>query len=567
MTPLPETVDFNFHIKPILVQNCYLCHGPDPSSRKANLRLDTFEGATAHLEEGGQAIVPGKASKSKLIYRINHKEEDQLMPPPESNYKLSEREKALLHKWIDQGAAWKPHWSFIKPESEIALNQPGTLDSLIAVQINEKDLEVSPEADKYTLIRRVAYIITGLPPSPDEIQEYVNDKAADAYERMVERYLNSPGYGERWARHWMDLVRYAETKGHEFDYEITGAWNYRDYLIRAFNEDVPYDQILREHIAGDLIESPRIGTSSGIAESAIGTAFLAMGEGTHSPVDIKKDEADRIDNMIDVTSKTFQALTVSCARCHDHKFDPILTADYYAMYGIMESTRFSPLPLKNTREQQTARSEIEQLNLYIGKMVSEKWDEEVKEIASASQKAKSLEEHSDGDKLIGDFRSTDFDGWRSDGMAFGSGTTLGKLRWNKKGDKIVGIDKGKVSSRFYGPGIFGALRSPNFTIDSDFVGIKARGKQSTLRIVIDNFQLIQNPIYGNLQQGVDDADWRNYTFDVSPWIGHKAYIEVLPGGYKRHSYQLPEEAYIEVEYAGIYDLNWPVAWNQAPPAR
>ncbi|MGI9551121.1 MAG: DUF1549 domain-containing protein [Aurantibacter sp.] len=341
--PLPDTVDFNFHVRPILVQNCYLCHGPDPSGRKADMRLDTYEGATAALKEGGHAIVPGKPSKSRLVYRIYHEEEDQIMPPPESNYKLTAREKAMLKKWIDQGAEWKDHWAFIKPETSVPLSSTRAIDSLIDFGLNQKQLAKTPQADKNSLIRRVSYLLTGLPPSPNDVENFMADKSLNAYEKMVDRYLNSSAYGERWARHWMDLVRYAETKGHEFDYSIVGAWRYRDYLIRAFNDDVPYNQLLKEHLAGDLLDSVRYNTQSKIAQSPLGTVFFAMAEGTHSPVDLKKDEADRIDNIIDVTSKTFQGLTVSCARCHDHKFDPILTADYYSMYGMVESTRFSPV--------------------------------------------------------------------------------------------------------------------------------------------------------------------------------------------------------------------------------
>ena len=170
--PLPETVDFNFHVRPILVRNCYLCHGPDPSGRKADLRLDTYEGATASLKEGGHAIVPGKPSKSQLVNRIYHEEEDQVMPPPESNYKLTEREKALLEKWIDQGAEWKDHWAFIEPKTSIPVSRTTAIDSLINIRIDQKQLAKSPEADKNSLIRRVSYLLTGLPPSPFAIEKF-----------------------------------------------------------------------------------------------------------------------------------------------------------------------------------------------------------------------------------------------------------------------------------------------------------------------------------------------------------------------------------------------------------
>jgi hypothetical protein len=556
--PLPKVVDFNFHVKPILVQNCYLCHGPDPSSRKAELRLDTYEGATAALKEGGHAIVPGKTSKSNLVQRIYNEDPSQIMPPPETNLKLTEREKALLNKWIDQGAEWKEHWSFITPETKIVLSDPKAIDFLIDKRLNEKGLEKVPLANKNSLIRRVSYLLTGLPPKPDEVQEFIGDTSSVAYEKLVDRYLNSPAYGERWARHWMDLVRYAETKGHEFDYTITGAWKYRDYLIRAFNEDVPYDQILKEHIAGDLLENARENKETGISESRLGTTFYVMGEGTHSPVDVRQDEVDRIDNMIDVTTKTFQGLTVSCAKCHDHKFDPITAADYYALYGVMESTRFSPVPADVGKDKKLAEKEIKGLKSYMRQLVADKWSAgqnsaRYTDLAEKQDKVPSNRDY----KVIGDFRGRDLAGWKSDGLAFGESTTLGNPIVDPNTGKLLGLDEGKASSQWIGKGIFGALRSPNMVLDKDFIGVRALGQNSSIRIIIDNFQLIQNPIYGGMDQRVNTGNWTNFVFNVAPWKGRKAYIEIIPGGYDRHIYNLPQDAFIEAQYAVTYDGEWP----------
>nr|WP_281500989.1 PSD1 and planctomycete cytochrome C domain-containing protein [Cellulophaga sp. F20128] len=557
--PLPEIVDFNFHIRPILVQNCYLCHGPDPSSRKANLRLDNLEGATALLEDGGYAIVPKKSSKGLLIRRINHTAEDQIMPPPESNLKLTPRDKALLEKWIDQGAQWKDHWAFIQPTTTANANDNNVIDAFIDKRIEEKGIEKMPTADKNTLIRRVSYLLTGLPPSPTAVENFIANKSDLAYEQLVDSYLNTPAYGERWARHWMDLTRYAETKGHEFDYTITGAWKYRDYLIRAFNDDIAYDQLLKEHLAGDLLENPRYGKEDGILESPLGTAFFAMGEGTHSPVDIRQDEADRIDNIIDVTTKTFQGLTVSCAKCHDHKFDPITAADYYAFYGVIESTRFSPIPAELSKDKKQTVQEIEGLQTYMRQMLADSWSDKAKSIqAQHSIKDKQVpSKDTPNYKVIGDFRNSDFNGWKSNGLGFGNGTTLGNPILDKNTEKLIRLDEGRASSKAMGLSIFGALRSPNFVIDTDFIGIRALGVKSTIRIVVDNFQLIQNPIYGNLTRGINTPEWNNHTFNVASLKGHKAYIEILPGGYNRHDYSLPEDAFIEAEYAIAYDEEWP----------
>ncbi len=562
---VPKTVDFNFDVRPILVQKCYLCHGPDPSSREAGLRLDTFEGATALLEKGTRAIVPGHAGKSELVHRITHEDPDLRMPAIESNMELSEYEIAVLKKWIDQGAEWKPHWAFIMPDREafqkVNNGEPvHQIDNFILNKIEEQGLKPAPQADKNALIRRVSYLLTGLPPTAEMISQFIADQSPDAYEKIVDYYLNSSAFGERWARHWMDVVRYAETKGHEFDYAIPGAWKYRDYLIRAFNEDVPYDLLVKEHLAGDMMDSIRWNKESGFNESQIGTAFYAMGEGTHSPVDIRKDEADRIDNMIDVTTKTFQALTVSCARCHDHKFDPIPTADYYAMYGVMESSRFSQRPANLTFEKVENIAEIAAVKDALKNMVADQW---LKESAAVSTKvpAKRLQAQEMasevGYEVMADFRSGDLDGWKSEGFAYGQNTTLGELIFDKKNKNLLKIADGKASSHQLAKGIYGALRSPNFTIDKNFIGIKAMGENATVRVIIDNFQLIQNPIYGELDKKINSKAWKNIKFDLSPWKGHKAYIEILPGAFKKHVYQLPANAYVDVEYVIAFEKEWP----------
>ncbi|GAA3556951.1 PSD1 and planctomycete cytochrome C domain-containing protein [Snuella lapsa] len=550
--PLPKKVDFNFDVRPILVQNCYLCHGPDPSSRKADLRLDTYEGATAALKEGGHAIVPGKPKKSELMYRITHEDDDKIMPPPEMNSKLSQRDIDILEKWIEQGAKWKPHWSFIKPNPEAANNN---IDYFVNNYLDQKALSQAPIANQNTLIRRVSYLLTGLPPLPDDVENFIADSSDDAYEKMVDKYLNSTAYGERWTRHWMDLVRYAETKGHEFDYTITGAWKYRDYLIRAFNDDVPYDQLLKEHLAGDLLLEKRYNKETELLESHIATAFYAMGEGTHSPVDVRQDEANRIDNMIDVTSKTFQGLTVSCAKCHDHKFDPITAADYYAFYGIMESTRFTPLDSEISKEKETTAKELQEIQDYLKTIVAKETDSRISinEFASNNEDDKKSANY----KILGDFRGLDFGKWETSGMAFGDKTTLGHPIIDMSSGKLKALEEGKASSRSFGTGILGTLRSPDFVLDSDYIGVRAKGESSTIRIIIDNFQLIRDPIYGDLTKSANASEWTNYTFNVGAWKGHKAYIEILTGEYEEHDFRLSEKAFIEAQYAISYDDKWP----------
>ena len=213
------------------------------------------------------------------------------------------------------------------------------IDRFIQATLAKHGLSPAPEADRRTLIRRLSFDLTGLPPARDEVAAFLADPAPDAYERLVDRLLASPRYGERWARHWLDLVRYAETAGHEFDYDIVNAFRYRDYVIRAFNADLAYNRFVTEQIAGDLLESPRRHPAEGFNESILGTGFYFLGEGTHSPVDVREEQMRRIDNQIDVISKTFLGLTLACARCHDHKFDPITNNDYYALAGFLRSSR------------------------------------------------------------------------------------------------------------------------------------------------------------------------------------------------------------------------------------
>ncbi len=407
---LPATVDFNFHVRPILVQKCYLCHGPDSSSREAELRLDTFEGATALREEGSAAVVPGHPGRSEMIRRIRHHDPSEVMPPPASNLTLNEREIALLKKWIDQGAEWKSHWAFIAPTqpSVPIVSHPeavaNEVDAFVLNKLEEKHLEPAPPATKNAMIRRLSYLLTGLPPRPQDTEKFLADTSPRAYEKVVDYYLNSPHFGERWARHWMDVVRYAETKGHEFDYPVIGAWRYRDYLIRAFNEDLPYDQLVREHLAGDLLNSPRRDERTGRKESALATIFYTMTEGKHSPVNLTLDESERINNMIDVTTKTFQGLTVACAKCHDHKFDPIPTTDYYALYGVMKSSRFSVQSTHAIAETETGGEATRKLEQAIRKKLANEWNPAVALSVDTTSPEKPVAAEAHHYTIIGDFR-------------------------------------------------------------------------------------------------------------------------------------------------------------------
>ena len=584
---LPDRVDYNFHVRPILSNSCFVCHGPDPSTREVDLRLDLRETATARRATGGRAIVPGSARRSKVVRRISAEDVDERMPPADTNHRLTAREIAIISKWIDQGAEYKPPWALIRP-----VRPPGSVHSIdyyINERLAERDLAPAPPANKEALARRASFVLTGLPPSPELLQSFVEDSSAAAYERLLDHFLASPRYGERWARHWMDLVRYAESKGHEFDFTIEGAWRYRDYLIRSFNADLPYDEFVTEHLAGDLLDQPRFHPSEGYNESVIATSYLALGEGKHSPVDTRLDEADRIDNIIDVTFKTFQGLTVACARCHDHKFDPVPTSDYYSFYGIFESTRFAYTPLLSSSQQAWLDS-IQSVQQSLRQSVGTAWKQSLSENGVSGRFASNPDLRSENPavvrashttssgaglgavarqdstqhwRLIGDFRHGTYDGWFPHGPGFGSGSEQSLLISTR--GQIDSLAFGMASSRHLATGVPGAFRSPTFTLDMDSIHVVAAGRGSVVRIIVDNFQLINPPIFQTIQAKVESSEPTTYRFGVNLWKGRKAYIELMVGSFKlqqhiNHIHRIlrDDSSYVEATYALAFSGTAPV---------
>ncbi|NND07342.1 MAG: DUF1553 domain-containing protein [Saprospiraceae bacterium] len=558
---VPEHVDFNFHVRPILSNQCFLCHGPDSSSREAGLRLDIASSAMED-RDGRKAIVPGDPSASELIRRIFSDDPKVQMPPPHTNKVLSAQEKAILRKWINEGAEWKPYWAFIPPVASTLPDETDQhpIDHYIQERHRQQGLQMAPRAEKESLIRRLAYLLTGLPPSEKEMADFIANEKDDSFSDLVDYYLASPHYGERWARHWMDLARYAEGKGHEFDYPVIGAWRYRDYLIRAFNQDVSYDLFIKEQLAGDILSDPRIDPTTGFEQSHLGTTFLMLAEGKHSPVDIKEEEKIMIDNMIDVTSKTFQALTVACARCHDHKFDDIPTTDYYSLYGIFESSRHCVRGTSILPGRDLAADSINQLRQVIREMAASQISDESsipKPLPAARYDAQRGSSNRQEAVCIGDFRKGDLDGWYDDGYAFGGANQLGQPRFIN-GTTVSFYTEGVVSSRHYGKGIPGALRSPTFIVDKRYLKVRAAGNHSMIRVISDNFQLIQNPIYGSIAKQVSSTAPIDYVLDLKMIKDHKAYVELLVGEYhaikgKNHYYHLPLEAWLEVSFAYLVD--------------
>jgi hypothetical protein len=354
----PDGVEFfEKKIRPVLVRECYRCHSAEAKDLKGSLRLDSREA----MRQGGAtaaAVVPGNLAESLLIAAIRR--EGPKMPPRKA---LPASVVNDFVHWIEIGAPdprddvarstadgtpearlnwWslQPLKSVHAPEIVDPWRAGDPIDRFVLRRLDEADLKPAPAADRYALLRRVSFVLVGLPPTREEIAAFVIDTSIDAYERLVDRLLSSPGFGERWARHWMDVIGYSETQGHEWNPEVRGASFYRDYLIRAFNGDVPYDHFVREHLAGDLLAHPRWDPVEEINESVAGTAFLRFGEIDHDDCRLfPANFLDTIDHQIDTISKAFQATTVACARCHDHKIDAISMRDYYALSGILSNAR------------------------------------------------------------------------------------------------------------------------------------------------------------------------------------------------------------------------------------
>ena len=352
---------FEKEVRPLLVKHCYQCHGPDSNEGEGGLRLDSRK-AILQGGKSGPAVVPGKPDESLLIYAVNHDPAVEAMPPER---RLKNKEVATLIRWVKLRAPWpgadlvnnlkrpeasetvlseqqRAFWAFVPP-SEPSIPKvrqrswvANPIDALVLARLEQAGLQPSPPADRVTLIRRATFDLHGLPPTPEEVVTFLKDPAPDAFAKLVERLLDSPRYGEKWGRHWMDVARYSDSNGMDDNIAYTEAWRYRDYVIAAFNHDKPYDQFVREQVAGDLLAG--WGTAER-ADSVVATTFLMLGPKMPSADDPIKQQLDIVDEQIDAVSRAFLAMTVVCARCHAHKFDPFSTRDYYALAGIFKSTR------------------------------------------------------------------------------------------------------------------------------------------------------------------------------------------------------------------------------------
>ncbi|MEW4568774.1 PSD1 and planctomycete cytochrome C domain-containing protein [Tautonia sp. JC769] len=555
---------FETHIRPILVERCVSCHGPD--EREGGLRLDTRAAVFDLGGDSGPPVEPGDPDASLLVEAIRY---DSFVQMPPSS-KLPDAEIALLTDWIAHGAAWPDdatpggdadspdpsdtfdlaarasHWSLqpIADPPVPAVEQSdwprNPIDRFLLARLEAEGLEPSPEAEPHTLARRAAFALTGLPPTPEDLRAFLADDRPDAFDRLVDRLLESPRYGERWARHWLDLVRFAETSGHEFDYDILTAHRYRDYVIRAFNDDVPFDQFIIEHLAGDLLDAPRRHPDTGTNESILGTMSYFFAEGTHSPVDITEEMRTRVDNQIDVLSKTFLGLTVACARCHDHKFDAITTRDYYSLAGHLQSTRHQYAVIDAPEVFDAPLAELDALRAALAAEVD----------PPRPTRAPSPPPR-DGDTLFDDFSGPGFASWFPSGHAFGPRPTRpGDVTVDADGN-LLHLSPGWAHSGAIAPGLVGVLRSKTFTITQPYVHLLVAGTAGRVNLVIDGFEKIRSPIYGGLTRAVDHGDDPRWlTLDASMWLGHLAYLELADGASSDYtgatSSLIPGDGYLAV---------------------
>ncbi|MDB5308425.1 MAG: hypothetical protein JWO38_2627 [Gemmataceae bacterium] len=583
---------FEAKVRPVLVEHCYSCHGP--TKQKGGLRLDTPDGVRAG-GDSGPTVVPGKPADSKLVRAVRYTDADLKMPPDKQ---LKPEQVAALEKWVELGAAdprktgpgtggdtseWaavlrerKAWWSLQPVRSQAPPRVPGLdlaanpVDGFILAKLNAAGLTHAPPADRTTLARRLSFVLLGLPPTPDQLATFETDPSPRAVETFAKSLLASPHFGERWARHWMDVVRYADTYGYEWDIPAKGAWRYRDYLIRTFNADVPYDQFVREQVAGDLLARPRVNAAEGINESLIGPMFFQMGEKRHGDSAMFNGiHQEMLHDKIDAFSKAFQALTVGCARCHDHKLDAVSQRDYYALGGILMSGRWvtntvdtldrNHETIARLRElKRHLRREVGQWWLTAGvvegwktlpgvqpdmtlpvehplhawqaitragrdkKPITTKWNE----LSAAYSKLTTDRAGSNVGNfpVIADFAKGVPPGWSVDGVGLRDGPV-------RPGDFTVALTGSRLVGRVLPAGLFtdaisprlnGVVRTPFLRqFDRPFLGVQvAGGDFSAERVVIDNAFLAERQTY---LTGTDPA-WRT-TSTFREMKDRRVYIE------------------------------------------
>ena len=521
--------DFSRSVRPILAAKCYSCHGPDAEARKSGLRLDTFDGATHPLKSGVVAIVPGKPAASAVLARVTHSDPEERMPP--KGEPLTPDEVRTLEAWINAGAGYAEPWAFRPlqdpPRPRVQHGDWCWTGIDAYVVAHREAARLSPPArdiDPAALLRRLSYDLRGLPPSPDEVRAFLENPSREQYERRVDAYLADPSYGERWGRHWLDLARFAETMAHEFDFEIPYAWRYRDYVVQAFNADVPPARFVAEQIAGDLLP-PRPGL--GLPNVApLGTAWWFLGPATHAPVDVRQDEADRLAGAVDVAGRSLFGLSIACARCHDHKFDPIPARDFYALFGVARNTRRIEGFL-DADPRTPARASVALAALTAASKVSG--------VSGTTRPT------APSGVTVLDALAEGGAGWSRSGRAFDASGS--PLALDATGNLRV-AETGTLDSARLALPLAGSARSADFTIRNRYFHLRIRGSDAAFRAVVDNYWLDKHAslLFEGFRRRLGRADgeearkdprdtaWRIETFDFSRYQGERVHFEIQDDG-------------------------------------
>ena len=445
----------------------------------------------------------------------------------------------LLGPGFAQGAApharderwcWKPPVAALPPVVTDARFMRTAIDRFVYARLAAAGLSPAPPAEPATWLRRVSFDLIGLPPSPAELAAFEADPSRSARAAAVDRLLASPHFGERWARHWMDLFRYSETMGHEFDFDILGAWRYRDWLIRAFEDDLPYDRFILEHLAGDLLLDPRHDPESGLPISAIGTTGLLLGEQSHSPIDTKVSESNRIDNILDVASKAFLGITLACARCHDHKFDPIPTTDYYSGYGLLASAAEVTRVLE-PRGSAASHARLTAATDRLRELAIAKFDFDSTSTFATDPGARRLPIPSTrGDRVVADAADPSSRLWPCDGPAFRDAHLSDALLAHPLEElqvELVPWPGAFVHSALRSKRECGSLITPDFRIDKRWLHIYAAGRGARINVILDGFRLVRGPIYDALKQELKSDTPRWIRIDLEIAQGRRGCLELM----------------------------------------
>ncbi len=517
-------IDFQRDVQGVLAANCLPCHGRDASTRKANLRLDDRNLALLD-RRGGAAIVPGDPAASRLIARITTTDINDRMPP-QGHAPLPAKEIEVLRQWIQEGAQWTPHWAWQPLHSPA---DGASIDAFIADKLHMAGLSPSPPAESRTWLRRVTYDLTGLPPKPEMLEAFAANDTPERRVEIVDVMLASPSFGEQWARHWLDAFSYAETCGHEFDYPLHGAWRFRDWLVRALNSNLSWSRTVQELIAGDLV-APRMDPDTSLNDALPGTGFWCLHQAVHAPVDVLRDEDDHRSDQLDALGRGLLGVTISCARCHDHKFDPLSARDYQGLANMLRSSRrvFAggdqnaalSLGIPHARAKRAAISnEMRRLEAWITAAGAMGAGRPRPGDAPTPLLAPTQMVHADFE------HGTD---WAFNGHAFAM-APQGTWYPTESGPQLT--HRGMLHSGLLGNALAGTASSPEFIIDSDRIHWRVRGKGS-LRVIVADYTMnaFNALLFEGHLQNVDSDQWTTVSHDVAKYNGLRGYLIAVDDG-------------------------------------